>query len=206
MDLHRSAVAAAADAGVERVVYTSFLAAAPQATFVFARDHHLTEQAVLDACMRLTALRNTLYADVVPYFVGEDDVIRGPAGTGRVAWVARDDVARLAAAALLDDAHADRIYDVTGPEPLTLDETCAVLSEAVGRQIRYHAETMDEARASRAGADPYLIEGWIGSYAAIATGELSVTSHTVEGVTGRRPLSLRQFLEENPKSLAHLRR
>jgi NAD(P)H dehydrogenase (quinone) len=206
MELHRSAVRAAAAAGVERVVYTSFLGAAPQATFTFARDHFLTEQAVLAAGMRLTALRNSLYADAVPYFVGEDDVVRGPAGTGRAAWVARDDVARLAVAALLDDVHADRVYDVSGPEPLTMEETCAVLSEAVGRRIRYHAETMDEARASRAGADPYLVEGWIGSYASIATGETSVTSHTVEAVTGRRPLTLREFLEGSAGVLAHLRR
>jgi NAD(P)H dehydrogenase (quinone) len=206
MDLHRSAVAAAAAAGVERVVYTSFLGAAPQATFTFARDHHLTEQAVLAAGMRLTALRNSLYADVVPYFVGADDVLRGPAGAGRVAWVARDDVARLAAVALLDDAHADRVYDVSGPEPMTLEETCAMLSDVVGRRISYVPETLEEARASRAGADAYLVEGWIGSYAAIATGETSVTSHTVQAVTGRRPLTFREFLASHPRAVAHLRR
>lgn len=206
MDLHLSAVRAAAGAGVERVVYTSFMGAAPRATFPFARDHHLTEQAVMDAGMHLTALRNSLYADVVPFFVGEDDVVRGPAGAGRVAWVTRDDVARVAVAALLDDSHADRVYDVSGPEPLDLHETCAVLSDVVGRPVRYVAESVEEARASRAGADEYLVEGWIGSYAAVATGETSVTSHTVEALTGRPPTGLREYLDGDPDGWAHLRR
>lgn len=206
LEVHRAAVRAARAAGVERVVYTSFMGAAPRATFPFARDHHHTEQAIVAAGMRLTSLRNSLYADVVPFFVGDDDVVRGPAGGGRVAWVARDDVARLAAEVLLDEAHADRVYDVSGPEPMTLEETCATLSDLLGRPIRYRAETLEEARASRAGADPYLVEGWVGSYAAVATGETSVTSHTIEAVTGRAPMGLRAYLQSNPAGWAHLRR
>lgn len=203
-ELQAAAVAGAAAAGVKRVVYTSFMGAAPHATFTFARDHHRTEQAVLAAGMHLTALRNSLYAEVLPTLVGADGVVRGPAGRGRVAWVARDDVARLAAAALLDDAHADAVWDVSGPEALDLEASCAVLSEVSGREIQYLPETLEEARASRAGADPYLLEGWIGSYAAVATGETAVTSHTIEHVTGRAPMTLRELLESDPGCWAHL--
>jgi NAD(P)H dehydrogenase (quinone) len=206
VEVHRRVVDAVAASGVERVVYTSFMGAAPAATFPFARDHFLTEQALRDAGVRLTALRNSLYADVAPLMVGPDDVVRGPAGRGRVAWVARDDVARVAAAALLDDAHADRVYDVSGPEALDFEETCAVLSDVLGRTIRYVPETPAEARASRAGADPHLVEGWIGSYAAVATGETSVTSHTVAAVTGTAPVTLRELLTARPETLDVLRR
>ena len=54
--------------------------------------------------------------------VGEDGVIRGPAGDGRVAAVAQDDIADAVVAVLLDPgAHRDATYGLTGPEALTLD-------------------------------------------------------------------------------------
>jgi uncharacterized protein YbjT (DUF2867 family) len=204
--LHEGVVQAAAGAGVERVVYTSFMGAAPAASFSYARDHAHTERAIVAAGLALTALRDSLYADWVPLFVGADGVIRGPAENGTVAWVARADVARLAVAVLLDDAHAGAIYDVSGPAAVGLDEAARLLSAATGRDITYHAETVDEARASRAGAADWQIEGWIGSYLAIATGEVGVTSHTIEALTGVRPMTLDEFLRATPEAWAHLAR
>lgn len=204
LELHRALVRAVAAAGVERVVYTSFLGASPQASFPYARDHSLTERAILDAGLSLTALRNSLYGDYAALLVGPDGVLRGPAADGRVAWVAREDVARLAVAALTDDAHADRVWDVTGPEPITLARTAELLTAASGREIRYEAQTPEQAWASRAGNPDWLIEGWVGSYLAIATGELAVTSHTIEAVTGIRPWSLAQLLRADPASWASL--
>jgi NAD(P)H dehydrogenase (quinone) len=203
--LHQGVVDAAATAGVRRIVYTSFMGAAANATFAYARDHAHTERAILDAGIALTALRSTLYADAVPsLLVGADGVIRGPAGDGTVAWVARADVARLAAAVLLDDSHAGAIYDVSGPAAIGLAEAARLLSTVTGREISYHTETIDEARAARAGAAHWQIDGWIGSYLAIATGEVAVTSHTVEAVTGRRPMTFQQFLHATPQAWAHL--
>lgn len=203
--LHRSAVGAAAAAGVERVVYTSFMGASPQATFTYARDHAHTERAIRDAGLQLTALRSALYADVAPLFVGADGVLRAPAADGKVAWVARTDVARLAAAVLLDDRHAGQVYDVSGAVAIDLHETVRRLADVTGRDLRYQPETLEEAYASRAGAEPWQIEGWVSSYVAIATGETSVTSHTVEHITGRRPWSFAEFLEHEPESWADLR-
>ena len=54
------------EAGVERVVYTSFLGAAPNAEFTFARDHFHTEQYLESAGLRFSALRNSLYQDILP--------------------------------------------------------------------------------------------------------------------------------------------
>ena len=55
--------------------------------------------------------------------VGPDDVIRGPAGDGKVPLVAQDDIADVAAVVLADPgAHVDATYTMTGPEALTLTE------------------------------------------------------------------------------------
>ena len=204
VSLHRKAVEGARLAGVERIVYTSFMGAAPDATFPYARDHGATEQAIRDAGISLTSMRNTLYADAAPRFVGHDGVIRAPAGHGRVAWVARADVARLAAVLLTQPGHEGQIYDVSGPHAIDLHETARALTKATRRAITYHAETLAEARESRAGHPDWLVDSWIGSYLMLDTGEGSVTSHTIEHLTGQRPMTLSELLAAEPSSFAHL--
>ncbi|WP_299038001.1 SDR family oxidoreductase [uncultured Pseudokineococcus sp.] len=193
VDLHRAFVDAAVAAGVEHVVYLSFLGAAPDATFTFARDHWATEEHLRSTGVGLTVLRDSTYADFLPLLVGEDGVIRGPAEDGRVAPVAQDDVAEAAVAVLLDPAaHAGRTYDLTGPTSLSLDEASSLLSAELGRRVRYQPETVDEAYASRAsyGAEQYEVDGWVTTYTSIARGEMDVVSDDVERLTGHPARSL----------------
>lgn len=195
LEQHFSVITAALDAGVERIVYTSFLGAAPDATFTFARDHFHTEQRITATGIRSTFLRDSLYLDLFPFFAS-DGLIRGPAGDGRVAAVARADVADVAVAVLTSDGHDGKTYDLTGPEAFTLGEAAAELSRAWGRPVTFENETLDEARASRAGsgAEAWEIEGWVTSYAAIAAGELDVVSDVVERIAGHAPISLPALL------------
>ncbi len=205
---HLSAVAAAADAGVGHVVYTSFLAAAPDTTFTLGRHHALTERGIDQAGLRRTFLRNSMYLDFVPFFAGADGVIRGPAGDGRTGWVARDDVADVAVEALLDPAaHAGRSYDVTGREARTLADAAAVLTRVAGREVTYVDETEEEAYASRAqfGAPAFEVEGWVTSYLAVREGDLDVVSDVVPIITGHPAQTLEELLERQPGSWAHLK-
>ena len=206
VSLHRSAIDAAAAAGVARVVYTSFVAAAPDTTFTFGRDHFHTEEHLKASGMAWTMLRDSIYLDYVPFFASAEGVIRGPAGDGRAAAVARDDVSEAAAAVLLDERHAGAAYELTGPEAITLDEAAEILTRVTGREVTYVRETLEEARASRApsGAPDWEIEGWVTSYAAIAEGDLDVVSGAVAELTGHAPMALPEFLERHPESWAHL--
>jgi uncharacterized protein YbjT (DUF2867 family) len=184
---HRAFIDAAVSAGVRRLVYLSFTAAAPDATFTLARDHWATEEHLRASGLRHTVLRDNLYADFLPLMVGEDGVIRGPAGDGRAAVVAQDDIADAAAAVLRDPAaHEGRVYDLTGPAALTLHEAAAVLAAATGRPVRYHPETVEEAYASRAryGAPDWQVDAWVSTYTAIAAGDLAGVSADVERLTG----------------------
>jgi uncharacterized protein YbjT (DUF2867 family) len=206
--LHTGAVDAARAAGVERIVYLSFLAAGPEATFTFARDHWHTEQHIRRTGLAYTLLRDSLYQDVLPYFADSHGVIRGPAGDGRFAPVARDDIADVAAVVLLDGpAHDGRTYDLTGPAAISMAEVAGELTRAAGRPVRYHPETLAEAYASRArfGALEWAVAGWVTSYAAIATGELDLISGAVAEVAGHPPISFAEFLAANPDPLGRLR-
>jgi NAD(P)H dehydrogenase (quinone) len=206
IDLHRSAVDAAAAAGARRIVYTSYLHAQPDTVFTFGRDHFDTEEHIKASGLEWTFLRDSMYLDVVPYFVGEDGLIRGPAGDGRVSAVARDDIAASAAVALTEDGHAGAAYDMTGPEAFSMAEAADRVGRVVRRDLGYVNETLEEARASRAptGAPAWKIEGWVTSYVAVGAGEWARLSDDVERLTGRKPRSLEDFLRDNPQSYAHL--
>src|SRR6478735_9487199 len=136
---HYAFVDAAAAAGVEHVVYTSFYGAAPDATFTLARDHYATEERIKASGMAYTFLRDNFYLDFLPLLAGDDGVIRGPAGTGVMAAVARADVARSALTVLRDPAlHVGRTYDLTGPEDISLPRAAHILSAGTGRNITFH--------------------------------------------------------------------
>jgi uncharacterized protein YbjT (DUF2867 family) len=98
---HTSFVDAAAAAGVRHVVYTSFAGAGPECTFTLGRDHWATEERIRASGLQFTFLRDNLYADFFVGMLDAEGVLRGRADDGRVAAVAMDDVADVAAAVLL---------------------------------------------------------------------------------------------------------
>ena len=192
-DQHHAFVDAAAEAGVRHVVYTSFFGAAPEATFTLARDHHATEAHIKASGMSWTFLRDNLYLDFFPQLVGEDGVIRGPAGDGAVSAVSLDDVAACAAKVLsTPDVHVDTTYDLTGPEALSFSEVAETLSTALGREVRYHDETIEEAYESRRRwpAPDWQYDAWVSTYTAIAAGELARVTDDVRTLTGHPAASL----------------
>lgn len=212
---HESVVAAAHDAGVARIVYLSFAGAAPEATFTFAQIHWHTEQAIRATGLAFTFLRDNWYQSALPMMVDPTGVIRGPGGTGVMAAVAPDDVIRMAATVVGDaiDAgagaspHDGRTYELTGPEAFSFADAAATLSRASGRTIRYEEETLEEAYLSREvyRAPKWEVDGWVTSYAAVATGELSHISADIAEVTGVMPMTLEQFLAAHPEVVSGLR-
>ena len=194
---HLTFIDAAVDAGVERIVYVSFLGASPTATFTLARDHWATEQHLRSVGVAHTIVRNNIYADFTPHFIGTDGSIRGPAGDGRAAVVAQADIAEVAVAVLTSDgAYDGRTLNLTGPEALKIDEIAAILSDHLGRTVTYIPETIDEAYASRAvyGAPSWQVDAWVSTYTAIAAGELSTVSEDIPEVTGHPAMTLKQVL------------
>ena len=209
---HRTAVAAAAQAGVRRVVYTSFLGAAPDAVFTLARQHAATEQALAATGVRTTVLRHSMYADFVPFFAVPEDggaVIAAPADDGRASFVSRDDLADVTAAVLLDDSPTldGATLEVTGPEALSLDDAAAVLAEVTRRPAVYRRQTVEEAWATRrpSGHPDWEIEGWVTSYRAIAAGAMAAVTDVVPTVTGHRARTVAEHLRAHPEDWAHLR-
>lgn len=208
VEQHKAAVDAAKAAGVERIVYLSFFGASPDTAFTFGRDHFHTEEHIKASGLSYAFSRDNIYLDFVPFFAGPDGAIRGPGGDGRVAVVARDDIADVVVELITNPDRDGQAYEVSGGEAFTLAEAAERLSRAIGREIAYVDETMDEAWASRrpSGHPDWEIEGWITTYVAIAEGELEEVTSTVKDLTGHEPRRLEEFLEQHPESYEHLLR
>ena len=193
---HRTFVDAAKEAGVKHLIYTSFAGASSHAVFTYGRTHYATEQHLLASGVAHTVLRNNFYLDVLPHFV-VDGEIRGPAGRGCVAAVAREDIAEAAVAIMLDpQTHAGECYDLTGPAALSLEEVAERLT-ALGHDAVYAEESLEEAYAWRreSGEPAWKLDGWVSTYSAIAAGEVAAVGTGVRALTGHAPRTLEEALE-----------
>jgi NAD(P)H dehydrogenase (quinone) len=186
LEEHATAVEAAIEAGVDRVLYVSLVGASPIATYLNARDQWLTEQFLAGAGIRHTVLRAGIYASTPAALADEDFVVRGPGADGRAAFVTHDDIAAVITAVVLDDNHDGATLEITGPEALTLDEAVRRTAAATGRPYRYEPETFEQAFASRwrRGVSGEQIETWISWYQAIARGEVAMVTDVVPRLTG----------------------
>lgn len=197
---HRAFVDAATAAGVKHLVYLSFQNASPDATFTLARTHWHTEQYIRGSGMEFTFLRDSFYQDFLADLAGEDGLIRGPTGQGRVAAITRADAAAVASRVLRDaDSHRGKTYTLTGPQALSMDEVAHIMSQETGRTISFHQETLEEAYASRMIWDvpDWQREAWVSTYTAIAAGELAQVSTSVLDITGQEPMSFSSFVRKS---------
>ncbi|KAA5836129.1 NAD(P)H-binding protein [Saccharopolyspora hirsuta] len=151
----REVVDAAERAGVQRVVVLSSGAV----TGGFDTDFHLpVERAVEDSGLAWTHVRPGEFALNKLWLWGPsiraEGVVRDPNPDG-VAWYPthEQDIADVAVAALLEDGHVGRAYDVNGPDLLTYRQQVELIAEATGREIRVEVITRQEAR------ERYLAQG-----------------------------------------------
>lgn len=107
-----------------------------------------SEQAVQDAGVEWTVVRSAWFAQNFSENFLLGPMLRGrlvlPAGDVLEPFIDIDDLADLATAALIEDGHAGTVYDVTGPQLLSMHDVAATLSDASGRPIEYVPSTVDE--------------------------------------------------------------
>ena len=129
--------------------------------------------------------------------VREHDELLLPAGRGLTAFVDVDDVAAVAAAALLDPAgHAGRAWTPTGPEALTYDEVAARMGAVLGRPIAYRRPGLvaHAVRPLRWGMAPGMVAVTSVVYTTARLGLAAGLTGDVEVVTGLRPARVEDVL------------
>jgi NAD(P)H dehydrogenase (quinone) len=215
VEQHSAAVEAAVARGVKHVVYTSLLGVrTPGNPSVEGFDHLATERMIEASGLAFTHLRNSLYAEAVATAMAIPALLAGHkpenAGRGRVPIVSRDDCVAIAVGVLTQDGHADKAYDVTGPELWALPDAMALVSEMAGKPIAIESvddEGMyayfDSLGVPRKASDvvpdgpiPWASEGMVTFGQSIREGFMDIESSDVERITGRKPRTLRSVCEQ----------
>lgn len=183
---HGAAIDAAEKAGVGHVVYTSLTADGDH--LPYALPHRWTERRLRESSLEWTILRNGLYAELLAWLAppSAEGRITAPLGDGRVAAVARADVADAAARVAVEaHAHAGRIYELVGEQAVG----GADLAQAHGPRVTYEPETLAQARAriAESGAEPFQVPMLVGTYSAIAAGFMTRTGGDLRELLGRAP-------------------
>jgi NAD(P)H dehydrogenase (quinone) len=199
----KNVVSAAKDAGVKHLLYTSFTRknetdSSPIA-FV-AKSHIDTENIIKASGLAYTILKNALYADVLPMFLGDKVLETGvffPAGEGKAAFATREDMAEAAAAILTGNDHVEKEYILSGEDNYSLSDVAMFLSELSGKEILYtspevaiYTETI-----AKAGVPMEYAGMFAGFGAAIAQGEFETTTTDLATLLQRKPTTLKQYLQ-----------
>jgi NAD(P)H dehydrogenase (quinone) len=203
---HRSAIDAAARAGVGHVVYTSMPNPEPGSLIPFAPDHYESELALAKSGLAHTILRVSWYVEnlllSLPQMLASGKWYSS-AGEGRIAHVARGDVAATAAAALRS-APGGR-FDVTGPVLRTTKEIAAIVTEVFAKPVEVVAVSDAQLAAGLAAAHlpPPLVELLVAFDANTRAGGLDVRSDAVQKLTGKPPQGMREVLAAGKGAMAH---
>lgn len=196
---HTAAITAAKAAGVKHIVYTSLPNPVPSSKLSLALDHYGTEQALIASGLDYTILRNNWYAEnllgALPLAL-ETGQWFVAAPEGKIGYIAREDAARAAAAALASPKAAKAIHTLTGPEALSYRDVARLATEITGKPIAVTTVSDDQFAQGLIGAGlPDFVATMLTSAeAAIRAGELDVVTDAVESLTGQAPASLRSVL------------
>jgi NAD(P)H dehydrogenase (quinone) len=208
---HRNAIAAARDAGIRHIVYTSVAGIHPRNPTLSASDHIVTEADLRGSGLDFTVLRNATYAEVFPTIAAAPALRDGRwhhlQGNGRLAPVSKRDIAACAAACLLDpSAHAGAVYEITGPELVTFRQIATLTARVYGTPIEYVAQTVEERYAffdalgvprrysdsmsAHPDAHLWCSEEMVTAEIAFERGFHAILTDHVEYITGKKPLTL----------------
>ncbi len=199
---HRNVIDAARQAGVKRVVYTSFLDARADSPFTYSAIHANTEAYLRESGLAWTILRPSGYAE---FSLGnaqhalDTSVLATATGEARVSYITRYDIARAAAAVLVEPAHADKIYELTGPSAVSQPELVQILSKISGKDISFKAITFEqfEAALKSGGLPPFVVEAFVGLQKAIVQGSMAKVTDDVETLTGTPAEPFESFIQRS---------
>ncbi|MET9886145.1 NAD(P)H-binding protein [Streptomyces sp. NPDC006430] len=189
---HGAAIEAVEKAGVRHVVYTSLTAAGDH--LPYALPHRWTERRLMGGTTCWTILRNGLYAELLAGFAvtDPDGKLTVPLAGGRLAAVAREDLADVAARVVTEaSSHVGRIYELVGEQAIGGCDLAEVLTDATGTTVSYEPVTLARTREtlSVSGAAAFQVPMMVGTLSAIASGVMDATEGDLASLLGKAPRS-----------------
>ncbi|MEV4953246.1 SDR family oxidoreductase [Paenarthrobacter nitroguajacolicus] len=194
VEQHRTVIEAAKAEGVELLAYTS-IANADTTRMKLATEHQATESILKESGVPFALLRNSWYienyTDQLPGTLAQG-ALAGSAGNGKVSGASRADYAQAAAAVLVAEHQAGKIYELGGDEAFTLDELAAEISAASGKSIEYRDLPVDQYAdlLTGAGVPEAFAQILADTDLGIGRGDLLVTTGDLRKLIGRPATAL----------------
>ncbi|MDX3773689.1 SDR family oxidoreductase [Chromatiaceae bacterium AAb-1] len=195
---HLNAVAVAGQSDIQHIVYTS-MPKPETSVLLFAGDHLNTEKAVQASGKSWTILRNNWYFENLFLSLGhmlESGHWYSAAGDGKVAHIARNDLAYAAAVALAANDVTSKTYTLTGTEAFTETEIAKLVSDVAGKAITVVSLTDEQkiAGLKQAGLPDHLAAVLASFDSNTRSGGVADITDDFYQLTGRRPQRYRDWL------------
>lgn len=201
-ELQLNAVEAAETAGVGFIVKISALGADPDSPLMLGRAHAEVEEGLAASGIPHVLLRPGAFMQnflAAAETIRNQDLFYGSSGEGRIAMIDAGDIAAVAVALLTGDEPTGAIYSLTGPEAFSNAEAAAVLSEVVGREIRYVDLPGDAYKAGllEAGLEEWLAEDLVTLDELFVRGAGAAVTDDVERLAGRPARTFAEFVADS---------
>jgi NAD(P)H dehydrogenase (quinone) len=200
---HKNVINAAKETGVSHIVYTSIdIRNFHQSTIpLVSQIHEDTADYLKQTAIPYTLMDNTLYADLIPIFAGENALDKGiffPAGTGKTPFVPRTEMAEAAAVVLTTPGHENKEYAIAAETAYSFEDIAGLLSVIAGKSVNYHKPDADAyiAQLVKAGVPNDNAAFFAGFGEAIGNGEFDTHRSDLKKLLGRSPVSLEEFLRK----------
>ncbi|MGY5116453.1 NAD(P)H-binding protein [Streptomyces sp. 900105755] len=201
-------VAAAREAGVERLVKLSAIATGEAGSGPSAQWHVAGERAVRESGLAWTVLRPSSFASNTLTWLQAlraGEPVPNMTGDGGSGVIDPRDIAEVAVRALLDAGHTGRTYTLTGPEAITVPRQAAVLAEVLGRPVPTRDLSPDETRdflRTAWGMEGARADGVLTGLAFVRSGGNAVITEDAREVLGRPPRTFREWAEDHRDAFA----
>jgi uncharacterized protein YbjT (DUF2867 family) len=194
-------------AGVKQIVKLSVMGADTEPRTIGGRLHREAERVIENSGISYTHLRPNYFMQNFVNFYGEtikdQNAFYLPLADAKVSFVDVRNIASVAIEALTSEGHEGKAYTITGPEALTCQEVAQILSDATGKAITYANISDEEARQGmvKVGMPADVVDYLIDLYRFTREGYFSLITTVVEQVTGKKPITFRQFAAEHKETL-----
>ena len=194
VEQHSNIIAAAKEAGVSFIAYTSLLNLDSSELFL-APEHQATEKMLAESGIDHANLRNGWYWENYAAALETGKAMGkffSAAGEAKVSGAARKDFAEAAAVVVTTDGHAGKTYELAGAPALTYPEIAAQVGEVLGTDVEYVNLTVEEYEKSlvEAGLPADFAAGLAGADPVIEKGALYSESTDLQDLIGRPSTSV----------------
>jgi uncharacterized protein YbjT (DUF2867 family) len=170
------------------------------------RWHAETEQKIKDTGLPYTFLRPLFFMQNLQFLLRSakiEGVIRSGVKDARIAMIDAEDIAAVAALLLIEKKPLmNQAVELTAINSVTYKEVAAVLSQLLGREMRYEEQSLDQIREAliNAGQPEWHINILLQFNRAFQEGHGSAANNIVRDLLGKAPTTLQQYLERELKT------